>query len=149
MKGESVTDIDAVITQLEQQREAIDKALAALRDIGGSRGASAPQSSSPAQGGIRKRVLTPAGRRRIAEAARRRWAEKRASEGRQAKAVKKGPAPRKNQITAAGRKRLAEAMRRRWALKRASSGQGAAAKATGKRAPRKAGKKRASKQVSA
>ena len=142
-----MNDIDAVITQLEQQREAIDTALAALRNIGGS-SQSRTQSAAPAQGGPRKRILTPAGRRRIAEAARRRWAEKRAAEGVQTKAVKKGRGPRKNQITPAGRRRLAEAMKKRWAIKRAS--QGAAKKASKKRAgARKASKRAASKQTQA
>ena len=142
-----MNDIDAVINQLEQQREAIDTAVAALRNIGGS-SESGPRGAAPAQGGPRRRMLTPAGRKRIAEAARRRWAEKRAAEGGQAKAVKKGRGARKNQITPAGRRRLAEAMRKRWAVKRASqaAGKRASKKTAG---ARKASKKAASKQTQA
>jgi hypothetical protein len=144
LKGESVNDIEAVISQLERQRQAIDNALAALRDISGISGGASRTAGQSGPGAPRKRVLTPAGRRRIAEAARRRWAEKRAAEAGQlqAKAVKK--APRKSQISAAGRKRLAEAMRKRWALKRAAQGQSPAKKVAGKKS---ATKKAASKQA--
>jgi hypothetical protein len=54
--------------------------------------------------------MSAAGRRRIAAAQRRRWAERRASEGSPAKARK---------MSAAGRKRIAEAARKRWAAFRA------------------------------
>jgi len=112
-----VNGIDAIIAQLEQQRESIEQALEALRKVGNSsdRGAAAPQARG------RKRTLSPAGRRRIAEAVRRRWVEKRAGQSAaQPAANKTGSAPRRR-LTPAGRKRLAEAMRRRWAVKRASA----------------------------
>src|SRR5215467_11914751 len=117
LSGGGVNPIDAIIAQLEQQRESIEQALNALRMVGGSseRGATAPKVG----GG--KRTLSPAGRRRIAEAARRRWAEKRAGQAAAQPAAKKtGSAPRRR-LTPAGRKRLAQAMRRRWAVKRASA----------------------------
>lgn len=61
-----------IIRQLEQQRSAIERALEALREVGGSRNA---KPTSPAVvSGTKKRRLSPAGRRRIAEAARKRWA---------------------------------------------------------------------------
>jgi len=72
-----VTDIGNIIAQLEQERTAIDRALSALREIGGAR-ASAPIGR---KGRRRRGRLSAEGRQRIAEAARKRWALKRAAEG--------------------------------------------------------------------
>jgi hypothetical protein len=78
-----VNEISQIIRQLEQQRTAIERALTALRDFSGG---SAPQSAAgrPAGGPgrkPRKRRLSPEGRARIAEAARRRWAALKAGGG--------------------------------------------------------------------
>jgi hypothetical protein len=65
------------------------------------------------------RSLTPAGRRKLSEAMKQRWAQRRgptsasmASTNVAAKAKKRGG------ITAAGRKKLSEAMKKRWAEKK-------------------------------
>ena len=92
----------------------------------------------------KKRTLSAAGRRRIIEATKKRWAAKRAAEGAQSgagaatKKVGKGAteqapakANRKGILTPEGRQRLADAMKRRWAIKR---GPAATKKATGKKA---------------
>jgi hypothetical protein len=88
--------LDGVIQQLESRKAAIDKALAALRE-GVVSGVSAPatrppnskrsagqkarwaarfaaEASAPKQ---RKGRITPEGRKRLAEAMKRRWAAKR------------------------------------------------------------------------
>jgi hypothetical protein len=110
-----VTDgLNGIITQLEQQISAMDRALAALHDVAGIP-ATAPSTSAPA---TRKGGMTPAGRTRLIAALKKRWAAKKAAEG--APASQK-PARRKVRFTPEGRKRLAEAMRRRWAVKRAAS----------------------------
>ena len=77
-------DVDSIISDLEQQRSAIERAIAALREIGG---ASAPQPRKvgrPAGSGKRvakkTRRLSPEGRRRIIEALKKRWAEKKAAD---------------------------------------------------------------------
>jgi hypothetical protein len=74
-----MTDLGSIIQELEQERDAIDRALAALREVGGSdrttSKATAKATSTP-----RKRQMSEAGRKRIAEATRRRWAAKRAIE---------------------------------------------------------------------
>jgi hypothetical protein len=91
-----VSEIDNIIAKLEQQRQAIDRALVALRGINSAGGttrrgrrtgskvsAEARRRMSEAQkrrwartgkGTARKRVLSPEGRARIAEATRKRWA---------------------------------------------------------------------------
>jgi hypothetical protein len=60
------------IRELESERERIDAALRVLRSIGGG-GAASSGSYTP-----RKRNISEAGRKRIAEAQRRRWAKVRA-----------------------------------------------------------------------
>jgi len=74
-----------VIASLEKQRVAIEKALAALRDVEGS-GAASPGPGRPKGSGIkrpgrpsRRGRISAEGRRRLAEAMKRRWAVKRAA----------------------------------------------------------------------
>ncbi|MGA2715825.1 MAG: hypothetical protein ABSG41_22210 [Bryobacteraceae bacterium] len=106
----------SIITQLERQKTAIEHALVALRGIE-ENPASVPAPSAPA---ARKGGMTPAGRRRLSAALKKRWAAKKAAESAPAATPAKA-APRKVRITPEGRKRLAEAMKRRWAVKRAAS----------------------------
>ena len=75
--GRILSEIDAEITRLQQAR-------AALTAIGAT-GTVAPRRGRP-KGSVnkkstkpRKRNLTPEGRKRIAEAMKRRWAERRAA----------------------------------------------------------------------
>jgi hypothetical protein len=68
-----------VISRLEQQKVAIDKAIAAPREFDGS---AATETATPALGqaanavkkGVKKRVMSEEGRKRIAEASKKRWA---------------------------------------------------------------------------
>jgi hypothetical protein len=108
--------LNGIITQLEQQKAAIERALAALHSLDGDAPAQAP---APAK---RKGGMTPAGKRRLIAALKKRWAaKKRAAKKAAAAAAPAKPAPRKVRFTPEGRKRLAEAMKRRWAAKRAAS----------------------------
>jgi hypothetical protein len=71
-----VNEIASIIAQLERQKTAIDRAITALRDV------SSPQAAVRAaatKGPGKKRRLSPEGRRRIAEAARKRWAAEKAA----------------------------------------------------------------------
>jgi len=108
--------LNGIISQLERQKTAIERALAALQRIEGTP-APAPAASAPA---TRKGGMTPAGRRRLSAAMKKRGAATRAAEGAPAAGPQK-PARRKVRITPEGRKRLADAMRRRWAVKRGAS----------------------------
>jgi hypothetical protein len=94
-----------IIKELERQKRVIERAVAALRDLEGTPAA-------------RKGGMTPAGRRRLSAALKKRWAAKKAAESAPARPQK--PASRKVRLTPEGRKRLAEAMKRRWAVKRAA-----------------------------
>jgi hypothetical protein len=115
---------NGIIAQLERQKTAIDRALAALRDVDGTQEAATEAtattelaSSAPA---TRKGGMTPEGRKRLSAALKKRWAAKKGAQSAPAAVPQKTPA-RKVSFTPEGRKRLAEAMRRRWAVKRAGS----------------------------
>jgi hypothetical protein len=78
---------ETIIAELEQQRAAIDNALAALREVDAAPVASEGNARSVAQKARwakkasaspqKKRVLTAAGRKALSEAMKRRWAAKR------------------------------------------------------------------------
>src|SRR5258708_2669515 len=74
------------------------------------------QRHNPAIADNSKRVVSPAGRRRMAEAQQRRWAEFHKANG---TPVKKTATQAKSKMSAAGRKRIAEAARKRWEVYRA------------------------------
>jgi len=76
-----VSDISNVIARLEKQRANIDSAIAALRTLEGSH-APAPKVAAPRK----KSRFSAEARKRIADAVRKRWAEKKAAD---AKKVKK------------------------------------------------------------
>lgn len=79
-----MNDVQRIISELERQRSAIEKAIAALREIGGSAGTK--QSSQATKKAVtKKRTMSPEARARIAEATRKRWAAKRAAEKKAAK----------------------------------------------------------------
>lgn len=106
--------LNEVIQKLEQQRTAIERALSALREVGGV-GGSTETSTRRAGAAKRKGGMTPEGRRRLSEALKKRWAAKRAGSQVRAKAKRKSGG-----MTPEGRKRLSEALRKRWAAKRAA-----------------------------
>jgi hypothetical protein len=108
-----VNNVENVISQLETQRSAIDRAISALREVAGK--SPLAQVTSPSSNGQpRKRHLSPEGRRRIIAATKKRSAAKRANgEG---TASKRTAAPRRPGVMSPeGRKRLARAMKKRWA----------------------------------
>jgi hypothetical protein len=121
--------IAAAIEGYESQRARIDQKIAELRAmLHGGR----PEPATTPEGSPRKRrKLSAAGRARIAEAQRKRWAEaKRATE----------PAPLetskpKRKLSAAGRKRIIAATKKRWAAVREAKAQ--QAKTTGNQASSK------------
>src|SRR6266581_2920314 len=64
----------------------------------------------------KKGQLTPAGRRKLSQLMKARWAARRKAGG-----TKKAPAKKRGALTAAGRKRLSDLMKARWAARRRSS----------------------------
>jgi hypothetical protein len=92
-----LNDISRIISELERQRVAIERAIAALRDV--SMPAATPQATTTttkktAAPAKKKRQLSPEGRQRIIEATKRRWAAKRA-EGQKPAVKKQAPARKK------------------------------------------------------
>lgn len=59
-----MTDLGAVLAQLKEERDKLDRAIAALSGVAGGRA-----------GGTGKRKLSAAARKRIANAQRARWAK--------------------------------------------------------------------------
>jgi hypothetical protein len=90
-----VNDIAKAISQLERQRATIDHAIAALREVEAlaPNTHSSAEPSKPGEKPVKRRMST-AGRKRISEAAKKRWAEKRAAEA--VPPRKKGPSTRKS-----------------------------------------------------
>ena len=106
-----MNDVEKVISQLERQRSAIDRAISALREITGS------PATGPVHGITqrKKRHLSPEGRRRIIEATKRRWAAKRTAQAAAPKRAAVQSRSRRGKLSDEGRKRLALAMKKRWA----------------------------------
>jgi hypothetical protein len=116
--------LELALKGLEAERQRIDDEMSDIhRQLGGQATAAAasrgrPQSAAQGRGQTGSN-LTPAGRRKLSELMRRRWAAKRkaGSTGSQT-----GQAAKKQQttgnLTPAGRKKLSDLMRRRWAAKR-------------------------------
>jgi len=65
----------------------------------------------------KKGQLTAAGRRKLSQLMKARWAARRKAGG-----TKKAPAKKKGTLTAAGRRKLSELMKARWAARRKASG---------------------------
>jgi hypothetical protein len=109
-----VNDVENVISHLEKQRSAIDRALSALREISGS-SASGSDHTTRTRSQKKKRHLSPEGRRRIIEATKKRWATVRANAANGRESAAAPTRARRGKLSAAGRKRLALAMKKRWA----------------------------------
>jgi len=108
--------IDQEIGQLQQARALLsgDATPVVKRKVGRPRKAVAavtPAAQKPAR--KKKRKLSPEGRKRIAEAVRKRWAAQ--------KAAPKKAAKKKRTLSPEGRKRIAEATKRRWEAQRAAA----------------------------
>jgi hypothetical protein len=118
-----------VITQLEQQKAAIVKALAALRDVEGSEIAEIPtaETQGPSKPATRQGGMTPEGKARLVAALKKRWAaNKRASKKAEAPVEDVSPAS----STEPAPNKRSEAQKKRWAAKNAS-GESEAAPAKG------------------
>jgi len=104
---------------LELQRQRIEQQIAQVRAMLGKRGPGRPPASASQQEGSTTALAAPRkrskfsaeARARMAEAQRRRWAEKRGEQG----SAPRKTATKKRHLSPEGRKRIAEAARKRWA----------------------------------
>jgi hypothetical protein len=81
-----------IIARLEQQKAAIDRAIAALNEFGADTVVTAPspgvkQPGKASKTATKKRVMSEEGRRRIAEAQQKRWAKSKRAAKKLAKAA--------------------------------------------------------------
>src|SRR5260370_35112951 len=106
--------ISAAILGFEEQKRHIDANIAELRAI--LSGDSTESTVKPKQTKHKRRKVSAAGRARIAEAQRKRWAESKAAP--QPSTPEGTPKP-KRKLSEAGRKAIVAATKKRWALKRA------------------------------
>jgi hypothetical protein len=74
-----IAEIDSQISKLQQARELLSGTAASTQSKGRGRpkGSKNVKSAAPAVPTSRKRKLSPEGRKRIADAMKRRWAERR------------------------------------------------------------------------
>ena len=118
-------DFDKIVSELKSERDRIGKAINALLE-GVGLAASPKRPAVKAVAPKRGKGITPAGRRRLSQAMKARWAarsSKSPTASRSAAKVAGASAPKKRGggMTAAGRKRVSEAMKKRWAEKRKAS----------------------------
>jgi hypothetical protein len=111
----------AAIEGFEAQKTRLDARIAEIKQKLGGGVSEAPVSSTAApEAGRKRRKMSAAARKRIADAQKKRWAAVRKETG--APATAKVEAPKtKRRLSAAGRKRIIEATKKRWAAVRAAA----------------------------
>ena len=122
--------------------EEIGRLLQARALLSGSDAATAAlEKATPTQKAVGRRKVSPAARRRMAEAQKKRWAAIKVEAGKTTPTEKSGKAasaqksPKRRRLSPAARKRIAEAQRKRWAAAKAAKS--ARAKKFRKKAPAK------------
>ena len=100
-----MANLDAVVKELQQERDRLNKAIATLTSLNGT----TPKASQ-------RRTMSAAARRRIAAAQRARWARQKKT----AQNASVIPWPKRRKISAAGIARIRAAAKRRWAKVRAA-----------------------------
>ena len=128
----------SIITTLERQKAAIERALSALREVDGiptlgTRASASIAKPEPSERKGKKR--SAAIRKRMQEAQRARWAKIKGGSEPEPEPVPEAPKA-KRKISPEGMKRIIAATKKRWALKRAE-GKAATKKTKAKKAGRK------------
>ena len=107
--------VNAAILGFEQQKRRLDSQIAELRAM--LKGEPQEALETPARRTRRRRKMSVAARKAIAEAQRKRWAAKRAGSS---PAAAKTAKP-KRKLSAAGRAAIVAALKKRWAAKKAAA----------------------------
>ncbi len=105
-------DLQRIVAELRSERDRIDRAIASLemRSVG---------RAARSVGAVRRvGGITPAGRKRLSEAMRRRWAERRAKSVKAATSTAPKSRRKRGAMSTTARKRLSEMMKKRWAERR-------------------------------
>ena len=132
--------IAAAIEGFESQRRRLDTQIGELRAMLSGSKSEGATSEAP----TRKRKVSAAARRRMAQGQKKRWAAIKAESQSQASATLE-PAKPKRKLSAAGRRAISEATKRRWALKRAEAEKAQPGDAKKAATPKTAAKKTAKK----
>jgi hypothetical protein len=132
--SEILATIDHEIAQLQQARALLSGSAApvAKRKVGRPRKIKAAVTSAAKPAKKKKRNLSPEGRKRIAEAVKKRWEAQKAKIAAPKKSATKTrkpavaavavkPARKKRNLSPEGRKRIAEAAKKRWEALRAAA----------------------------
>ena len=116
-------DIERIISELEQQRSAIDRAISALREVTGTPTptSQAPATSKP-QPTTTKSQIGREGRAGVTEARRKPGVAKRAAE--HSGGSQQNARPASTRMSPEGRKRIAESNKRRALLQKQSAAAG-------------------------
>ena len=108
-------DTKKILSDLRAELNNINQAIAALESLNdtGVHTGVVPKTAGPVA--KPRRRMSAAGRRRISEAAKARWAERRKKA---AKSVAPKPSGGRRKMSPAARKRISEMMKKRWAERR-------------------------------
>jgi hypothetical protein len=119
--------LNAALENLTLKRREIDEQIAEVRRLlaGSRNGVSWNGTAAASEPATPKHRISAAGRRAIAAAQRRRWAEQKAGTGTSTAKVKKP----KRKLSAAGRAAIVAALKKRWAAKKAGAAKNARRKA--------------------
>src|ERR1039458_4870766 len=109
--------ITAAILGFEEQKRHIDTKIAELRQM--LAGTPTATAAAPEVPKGKRRRISAAGRARIADAQRKRWAEATAESARSLPLA--GAAKPKRRLSAAGKAAIVAALKKRWAAKRAAA----------------------------
>jgi hypothetical protein len=127
--------LTSIIAQLERQRTAIERALAALREVDAPATAAAVESSATPQAPSRERKkFSAAARRKMALAQQTRWAKIKGKSESPSPATTEPPEP-KRRISPEGMKRIIAATKKRWRLQRAAAKSAPAKKVASQKPP--------------
>ena len=98
-------EIQTLVSELKAERDRIDQAIAALEGLSSSAPArrGRPPKAKRASAAGKARTMSPAARKRISEAMKKRWASWHGKS-----------APKRKPMSPAARKRLSEMMKKRW-----------------------------------
>ena len=114
-------DIENIVAQLRGEMDRIGHAIGLLLGDAPTKarvGRPPGSTGTKVRSGGKGRGLTPAGRRKLSAAMKRRWAQRRGATARASAAVAVVKPKKRGGITAAGRRKLSEAMKQRWAEKK-------------------------------
>lgn len=118
-------NLDKIVSELKSERDRLDRAIAALGDGAGAAARVVRRMAGGAAAPKGAKGITAAGRRRLSEAMKARWAARKSkstAKPRATSAATTTSVAKKRGMTAAARKRISAAMKKRWAEKKKASG---------------------------